>query len=104
MDVRPEFQSTLPMKGATSKLKGYFSLPDVSIHAPNEGSDTTSAPQQPSGQAFQSTLPMKGATMTFAFNKPIQTPFQSTLPMKGATLAVICMMPVSSLRFNPRSQ
>ena len=33
------FQSTLPMKGATSLLTTLNNLERVSIHAPNEGSD-----------------------------------------------------------------
>ncbi len=33
------FQSTLPMKGATKALTRYIAKPNVSIHAPNEGSD-----------------------------------------------------------------
>ena len=34
------FQSTLPMKGATeARLRGKHLGVDVSIHAPNEGSD-----------------------------------------------------------------
>ena len=34
-----QFQSTLPMKGATSETKKRTGLKFVSIHAPNEGSD-----------------------------------------------------------------
>ena len=33
------FQSTLPMKGATRGMDIFLDLPEVSIHAPNEGSD-----------------------------------------------------------------
>jgi len=56
------FQSTLPMKGATNQGIIVHSLTDVSIHAPNEGSDSTSSAASYRGLAFQSTLPMKGAT------------------------------------------
>ncbi len=37
--ARMEFQSTLPMKGATSGLEQTVTKEAVSIHAPNEGSD-----------------------------------------------------------------
>ena len=56
------FQSTLPMRGATSP---YFS-------------------SYSSCEIFQSTLPMRGATRyTIAVSRPYK--FQSTLPMRGAT-------------------
>ena len=35
------FQSTLPVRGATTKALALLVLPDISIHAPREGSDGT---------------------------------------------------------------
>ena len=59
----PEFQSTLPVRGATQIAAG----------------------RRPLGQ-FQSTLPVRGATghvREFTFNNE----FQSTLPVRGATFS-----------------
>jgi len=58
-----EFQSTLPMKGATNCLTKHKENRMVSIHAPNEGSDVRAIVTMPSFNEFQSTLPMKGATL-----------------------------------------
>ena len=80
------FQSTLPVKGATSAAcKCGFMLMDFSIHAPREGSDMRSALQKRRELIFQSTLPVKGATY-IDFVPEINQIFQSTLPVKGATL------------------
>ncbi len=37
--INPMFQSTLPMKGATKVTPVFLERKQVSIHAPNEGSD-----------------------------------------------------------------
>ncbi len=60
--IDSKFQSTLPMKGVTTKRV---------VREP--------------GIKFQSTLPMKGVTSWLA-NKLRYRWFQSTLPMKGVTL------------------
>jgi len=58
----------------------------VSIHAPNEGSDEMAEAGDVGIELFQSTLPMKGATWKQMFNTwLLEQLFQSTLPMKGAT-------------------
>jgi len=44
-----------------TKFDGIIS--EISIHAPNEGSDTFKQSQEKSKSKFQSTLPMKGATI-----------------------------------------
>ena len=80
-----EFQSTLPVGGATSNLSSNQELKDISIHAPRGGSDlfcflklltlTNFNPRSPWGERhfllevsimsveFQSTLPVGGATV-----------------------------------------
>ena len=76
------------MKGAT--VNGYvvgIELSYISIHAPNEGSDTTKKSTAFKALLFQSTLPMKGATGLY-FTDRQSAAFQSTLPMKGATLTL----------------
>ena len=104
-----QFQSTLPVRGATSAVS-LLRLPPrlISIHAPRAGSD---APCDSCGvvgiAGFQSTLPVRGATKSLAsrlvtavhFNPRspcgerrraviVRLPasiFQSTLPVRGAT-------------------
>src|SRR6266545_4905638 len=73
-----------------STVKEYFSVLDVSVHTPNEGSDWLESVGVQSAKVFQSTLPMKGVTT--AITKPTQsTKFQSTLPMKGVTQTRLSM-------------
>ena len=83
-----EFQSTLPMKGATRLTSLWRRDIYVSIHAPNEGSDLDKVRRMPSRSTFQSTLPMKGATSVIHASVHLVALFQSTLPMKGATKIV----------------
>ena len=60
--MRSEFQSTLPVGGATSFF--CFALPRlcISIHAPRGGSDPTLLAELTIPLLFQSTLPVGGAT------------------------------------------
>ena len=60
------FQSTLPVRGAT----------------------TWTGEGQLAYQIFQSTLPVRGATMTIPPSPWLPTAFQSTLPVRGATAMV----------------
>ena len=80
------FQSTLPVKGATSPTTAYQSPTTVSIHAPGEGSDKLYEHLFILSTLFQSTLPVKGATLCGLSIHHFLTLFQSTLPVKGATL------------------
>ncbi len=50
------------MKGATEHGNQLLHFPQVSIHAPNEGSDVIAQATPDDVKGFQSTLPMKGAT------------------------------------------
>ncbi len=61
--LTPEFQSTLPAKGATAHTVLPYAQFGVSIHAPREGSDPTKLGPTAGFCKFQSTLPAKGATM-----------------------------------------
>ena len=56
------FQSTLPVKGATAEAQRQMVMEIVSIHAPREGSDHHYTLTQLGKDWFQSTLPVKGAT------------------------------------------
>ena len=61
-DVILEFQSTLPVRGATCTT--FNPKPDagISIHAPREGSDYKCPCCGSEVIQFQSTLPVRGAT------------------------------------------
>ena len=56
-----EFQSTLPVRGATKPGIQRIRIKGISIHAPREGSDFSMFSRYRI-QAFQSTLPVRGAT------------------------------------------
>ena len=69
------FQSTLPVRGATRIPLQWRVSMDISIHAPRAGSDKNAVPVAPD-RSFQSTLPVRGATprglrsdgLTYYFN------------------------------------
>ena len=82
---RKEFQSTLPMRGATMHFTQAVPDEDISIHTPHAGSDLLEFgsclvnfyfnPHSPCGERPLENLKTVGAEHTF----------QSTLPMRGAT-------------------
>ena len=100
------FQSTHPMRGATTVDNGHLMTIPISIHAPHAGCDgkgfssllsyTDFNPRTPCGVRqlslkrcsrrveFQSTHPMRGATKLRQHHASIKL-FQSTHPMRGAT-------------------
>ena len=82
-----EFQSTLPAGGATETYDKPPTLSDISIHAPRGGSDLPSPFLTVLTFLFQSTLPAGGATKPEKLT-PGRLVFQSTLPAGGATLVV----------------
>ena len=57
-----EFQSTLPVRGATKPGIQRIRIKGISIHAPREGSDRGWVNLPPDPEIFQSTLPVRGAT------------------------------------------
>ena len=59
---RKVFQSTLPLRGATSSNSCIAFRQGISIHAPLAGSDQQITGNEPMIIAFQSTLPLRGAT------------------------------------------
>ena len=61
----PEFQSTLPVGGATPKSSSKYNSPSISIHAPRGGSDAPQFISSIVSLVFQSTLPVGGATKVF---------------------------------------
>ena len=61
-----EFQSTLPVRGATKPGIQRIRIKGISIHAPREGSDSSFPSTLFMLRIFQSTLPVRGATLTTA--------------------------------------
>ena len=101
------FQSTLPLRGATT-LRAWSTIHYIiSIHAPLTGSDGDNSIMKSNDILFQSTLPLRGATpvcssiVRFKSDFNPRSPygerqhsrhrtrtanrFQSTLPLRGAT-------------------
>ena len=83
-----EFQSTLPVWGATAADQQRQASIEISIHAPRVGSDCAAWRISGCIYGFQSTLPVWGATLqkSSGFFTGL---FQSTLPVWGATAS--CM-------------
>ncbi len=80
------FQSTLPMKGATSNASRVLPPESVSIHAPNEGSDFGFVQQYTLFYCVSIHAPNEGSDTTGLLETFNDNVFQSTLPMKGATM------------------
>ena len=109
-----QFQSTLPVWGATYDEFSARLAQIISIHAPCVGSDeygdyyrdtsTDFNPRSPCGERpavrvvagienlFQSTLPVWGATWTLTPRLSLAI-FQSTLPVWGATAEILNKSP-----------
>ena len=103
------FQSTHPVRGATTARQQRDGVVRISIHAPRAGCDDGWKTWRRPGQRFQSTHPVRGATLdyitgTAAAMISIHAPragcdpnecgrpagiskFQSTHPVRGATIA-----------------
>ena len=82
-----QFQSTLPVWGATALYAKKKAAAEISIHAPRVGSDYIVFHVATSRVLFQSTLPVWGAT-PLSIRLSTGYPFQSTLPVWGATLCL----------------
>ena len=84
-NARPtQFQSTLPLRGATRLArcqKVYFT---ISIHAPLAGSDSCASLFPVVYRLFQSTLPLRGATAAKTVMQARTGIFQSTLQIGRA--------------------
>ena len=80
-----EFQSTHPLRGATSPFPLGRFFAHISIHAPLAGCDAVACAIHREAGSFQSTHPLRGAT---AFHRRVSLAerFQSTHPLRGATV------------------
>ena len=81
-----QFQSALPLRGATDDSERRAGELGISIRAPLAGSDAGSSAHMVSSR-FQSALPLRGATATIPFSI-CSAKFQSALPLRGATCAI----------------
>ena len=82
---KPEFQSTLPARGATRTIKKSCKNIWISIHAPRTGSDRCNHYAGNAGKYFNPRSP-HGERLIDALTAQRIEAFQSTLPARGATL------------------
>ena len=118
------FQSTLPVRGATSHVSRVFAHGYISIHAPRAGSDVNKKYIGGERKQFQSTLPVRGATDgqnrrkdhqpisihapragsdSPRFPKTYQVAYFNPRSPCGERRAVFRVLPLCSAYFNPRS-
>ena len=94
------FQSTPPVRAATSLGHHAAVTGRISIHAAREGGDQRRRTALALAEVFQSTPPVRAATAGPAINFACR-PFQSTPPVRAAT--VVCRTVRNQTRdFNPR--
>ena len=85
-----EFQSTLPVWGATAVV-GHSSIrSNISIHAPRVGSDVRPDGTLVSDYPISIHAPRVGSDPTWQSSMGLSSEFQSTLPVWGATLGHFC--------------
>ena len=101
LSSRAVFQSTRPLRGATFSGSASSRKALISIHAPLAGRDTRGRAAREQPHRFQSTRPLRGATavlrVPYAF-----AGFQSTRPLRGATIPTHEAARQTS-DFNPRA-
>ena len=100
-DRQKKFLSTLPARGATEVGDVGFTLWDISIHAPREGSDRTRSWRTFTPSYFYPRSPRGERRNTLAF-QTVNTSFLSTLPARGATFSS-SMRASKTFNFYPRS-
>ena len=96
-----EFQSTLPVGGATFAGGAAIALRDISIHAPRVGSDPGHDSRPVYIFCFNPRSPC-GERLSIPIWFLWMIPFQSTLPVWGATTPS-SVQTVNIVGFNPRS-
>ena len=82
------FQSTRPVRGATTIIPNQSAFIHISIHAPRAGRDCSRWLLVSISYLFQSTRPVRGATNHFPGCRVCCSVFQSTRPVRGATCIV----------------
>ena len=81
----PEFQSTHPVRGATLLPQTHAGILTVSIHAPREGCDDKGA-EKPFASTVSIHAPREGCDFCTALGLANDNAFQSTHPVRGATV------------------
>ena len=96
-----KFQSTPPVRGATSIRGGRKVACEISIHAPRAGGDCRGLVNASDFKTFQSTPPVRGATAGRLIISPVPAVFQSTPPVRGATLTCCPSGPRKAFQSTP---
>ncbi len=94
------FQSTRPVRGATTRRQQVRMAALVSIHAPRAGRDRSPGGERGQKRKFQSTRPVRGATFGYV-SESSASRFQSTRPVRGATAPIWANSRL--MCFNPRA-
>ena len=96
------FQSTRPLRGATTRAATVLGIDTISIHAPLAGRDVSPPPaRQLSPSDFNPRAPC-GARLTLWSFSYLSLTFQSTRPLRGATRPGTTAA-TNKLNFNPRA-
>ena len=98
---RRAFQSTLPVRGATTMFAISSKQFIISIHAPRAGSDAVIDLAEVLTEEFQSTLPVRGATWPFSRIPFHSVHFNPRSPCGERRLKTVVFDVI--LHFNPRS-
>ena len=96
------FQSTRPVRGATSAPSRLPHQDHISIHAPRAGRDLHYDALLANVAKFQSTRPVRGATCKKGPGRWTSWSFQSTRPVRGATGGMTNALQ-GKQDFNPRA-
>ena len=96
------FQSTHPMRGATSKTVLRLTFDLISIHAPHAGCDFFHKSRFGTKKKFQSTHPMRGATIILLISAS-SLPISIHAPHAGCDPGLKVLAPLLALNFNPRT-
>ena len=80
-----QFQSTLPVRGATLPYSKVQAFSIISIHAPREGSDVQTGGVGGHGFDISIHAPREGSDPAAVIQPGGRVRFQSTLPVRGAT-------------------
>ena len=99
--IEKPFQSTHPMRGATSNTPRPPIDHGISIHAPHAGRDLEPPLRIGTPERFQSTRPVRGATCATGPYRPCQRHFNPRAPC-GARRRC-CPTPCAGPHFNPRA-
>ena len=100
-DVSRRFQSTLPLRGATTSGRPATLVNSISIHAPLTGSDSKFRKCDQAAALFQSTLPLRGATSIRALTFSSRA-ISIHAPLTGSDISSPQHTPGGG-NFNPRS-